>query len=281
MRLETFTGPDLRSVVAQVRQDLGDDAMIVRTGSRKAAGREIMEVVAAPAHEIEAFRHRLEGERNAFPRARTGRARIGPYVVALVGPTGAGKTSTAMKMALHPRALGRRKVGLVTLDTFRPGAVEELQTYAEIADLPLEVLYHHQDLEGAFQRLRDCEAIIVDTPGRAPGADLDGSEWKKILETMDPDEVHLVVPAGLRIDVAIRIRGTLASLAPTHALYTKLDEMGGDEGLAELAEAMGLPVRWISDGQEIPVRLHPAAPRILGSLGLGSQDDTTLGARAS
>lgn len=268
MQLETFRGPELHKLVSQVRRTMGEDAMIIRTGKRKVAGQTLVEVVAAPAATVEAFRARLDGGRAAALRARNGRPRIGPYVVALVGPTGVGKTSTVMKIALHPRALGRRKVGLITLDTFRPGAVEELQTYAEIAGLPLEVLYHRQELPGALQRLRDCDVIVVDTPGRSPRADAAGAEWRQILESARADEVHLVLPAGVRIDVALRMKTALSSCEPTHALYTKLDETGGDEGLAELAEAVALPVRWVADGQEIPGELQPGGPRILASLGL-------------
>ena len=272
MRLEVFRGQELHKLVRQVRRTMGPDAMIVRTRTRTHAGQDVVEVIAAPAPSVEAFKQRLDGGRAAARRAKEGRPRIGPYVIGLVGPTGAGKTSAAVKIALHPRALGRRKVGFITLDTFRPGAVEELQTYAEIAGLPLEVLYNSQELAGALQRLRACEVIVVDTPGRSPRADAEGAGWQTILDAISADEVHLVLPAGLRLDVAVSLREARSACALTHALYTKLDETG-EEGLAELAQAVDLPVRWVSDGQELPADLQPAGPRILASLGL-TPDDT-------
>lgn len=268
MQLETFRGSEPRKVAQQVREVLGEDAMIIRTRNRKTGGREVVEVVAASAASVESFRQRLDGGRGVSERRQRGLRRVGPYVVALVGPTGAGKTTAAMKMALHPRALGQRKVGLVTLDTFRPGAVEELQTYAEIAGLPMEVLYHSQELPAALQRLRDRDVIVVDTPGRSPRTDQSGAEWRRILEAMQPDEVHLVLPAGLRLDVALRVKGGLSETGITHVLFSKLDEAGGDEGLAELAQRVDLPTRWIGDGQDIPADLQPAEPRILAALGL-------------
>jgi flagellar biosynthesis protein FlhF len=268
MQLETFRGSEPRKVAQQVREVLGEDAMIIRTRTRRVGGRELVEVVAASGEAVESFRQRLDGSRVATERRSRGLRRVGPYVIALVGPTGAGKTTAAMKMALHPKALGQRKVGLVTLDTFRPGAVEELQTYAEIAGLPMEVLYHSQELPAALQRLRDRDVIVVDTPGRSPRTDQSGAEWRQILEAMQPDEVHLVLPAGLRLDVAVRVKSGLADCGTTHVLFSKLDEAGGDEGLAELAQSVGLPARWVADGQEIPADLLPAEPRILGALGL-------------
>ena len=271
MRLEIFRGQELHKLVRQVRRTLGPDAMIVRTRTRTHGGQALVEVVAAPAPAVEAFKQKLDGGRAAARRVKEGRPRIGPYVIGLVGPTGAGKTSTTVKIALHPRALGRRKVGLITLDTFRPGAVEELQTYAEIASLPLEVLYNSQELPGALQRLRACDVIVVDTPGRSPRFDSEGAQWQTVLEAISADEVHLVLPAGLRLDVAVRLREALSACGPTHALYTKLDETGED-GLAELAQAVDLPVRWIADGQDLPGDLQPAGPRILASLGLTPDD---------
>ena len=250
--------------------------MIIRTEERISAGHEIVEVVAAPGAAIDALKARLDGGLAAARRVKEGRPRIGPYVLALVGPTGAGKTSTAIKVALHPRALGRRKVGLITLDTFRPGAVEVLQTYAEIAGLPLEVIYHSQELPAAMQRLRTCDVIVVDTPGRSPSAEGESVAWRSILEAIAPDEVHLVLQAGVRVDVARRMQQALAGCGPTHVLFTKLDETGGDAGLAELAEAIGLPTRWLSDGQEVPGNLQPAGPRILAALGLKPDTEAAL-----
>lgn len=270
MQLETFRGPDLRLVVAQVRHTLGDDAMILHTRFIERGGGKIVEVVAAPADAVEALQKRLDGSRAAAERARD-RARVGPYVVALVGPPGAGKTTTAVKLALHPRGLANRRVGLVTLDTHRVGAVEELQTYAEIADLPLEVVYHRREVRGVVERMRERDVLVLDTPGRLPLGE-EGTEWKAALEAFDPDEVHLVLPAGVRLEVAKAYVARFRETGVTHALYSKLDELTEDRGLAQIAQALDLPARWVADGYRIPASLAPAGPRIIGSLGLKSED---------
>jgi flagellar biosynthesis protein FlhF len=267
MQLETFRGRELPAVIRHVRRALGDDAMIVRTHVLRRTGGNVVEVVAADPEKLEAFRRSLDGGLAAARRARS-RRRIGPYVIALVGPPGAGKTTSAVKLALHPEGVGNRSVGLLTLDTYRVGGVEELQTYAEIADMPLEVIYHAREVPAAIERLRDREVVIVDTPGRWT----DDGNWTASLAAIDADEIHLVVPAGLRHEVAVDLARRFESANVTHILISKLDETPGDLGLAQMAEALELPSRWVSDGFEIPGALATAAPRILGSLGLLPSD---------
>ena len=89
----------------------------------------------------------------------------------LIGPTGVGKTTTLAKLAARFALEEQKKVGILTIDHFRIGAVDQLRTYAEIMDLPLEVVYSPRDLMSAMLRLEGCEQILVDTAGRATGND--------------------------------------------------------------------------------------------------------------
>jgi len=271
MQLETFRGRELQDVVRHVRRSLGDDAMIVRTQVLKRPSGNVVEVVAAQSAAIESFRKRIDGGRAAARRSK-GRKRVGPYVIALVGPPGAGKTTTTMKLALHPEGVGGKSVGLITLDTYRVGGIEELQTYAEIADLPVEVVYHAREVPAAIERLRDRQVILVDAPGRS----IEDQGWLEALQAISPDEVHLVLPAGLRHDVARRHRNNLAETGITHLLLSKLDEVPGDVGLAEMVEALELPARWVADGFEIPGNLAAAGPRIMGSLGVPEETGSVV-----
>ena len=141
MRFESFHGTDLRRVFDETRQALGEDAIIVRSHLTRNAGHVRVEVIAARASDVERLRQRLTVDPPQLQKTLGGRGRFGPYVVALVGPTGAGKTTTAAKLALHPDAFGQKRVGLLTLDTFRVGAIEQMQAFAEIAELRLEVVY--------------------------------------------------------------------------------------------------------------------------------------------
>jgi flagellar biosynthesis GTPase FlhF len=277
MQLETFRGRELHKVVKEVRRTLGEDAMIVSTRTVRRPDGDELEVVAARPEVLERFRQKLDGGRAAALRAQA-RKRIGPYTVALVGPAGAGKTSTALKVALHPRGVGGRRVGLITTDTYRVGALEEIQTYAEIADLPLEVVYQPTEVPAALQRLRTCEVIVVDTPGRGFGAG--AAAWTDILEALDPDETHLVVPAAFRTDVAESLVSQVPGVRPTHVLFSKLDETPGPQALVELAETLELPARWVSSSPEIPGGLGVASTRILAALGIRADDDGASTRRA-
>lgn len=274
-----FRGRELAAVSAQARAALGDDALVLRTSSHKANGVSLIEIVAASAHEVSRFQARLTPE-SSSPRQRgpalgarpAGRGDDGagapPLVLALVGPTGAGKTTTAVKLAVNPEALGQRKVGLVTLDTYRAGAVAQLETYARVAGLPMEVAYEPRDVAPALARLADRDVVIVDTPGRGPKAG-DG-EWRAMLAALAPDEVHLVMPATMRPDLAEAMRDALDGEA-THLLLTKLDEVPNDTGVADLAARLDLPVRWVADGQTIPTDLAPGVPRLMQALGASAE----------
>lgn len=280
MQLDTFRGPTMSSVLSQVRLALGDDAMIVRSENVHRGGTSSVEVLAGRPEDIEAFAQKLDGGRAAAVRA-SGRKRIRPYTLAFVGPAGAGKTTTTIKVALHPRGIGKRRVGLITLDTFRVGGIEELQTYGEIASLPVEVIYHPSEVAATLKRLAGVDLILVDTPGRPPKGDGNGNNsWCASLEALDPDEVHLVIPAGLRRDVVLSVMDHMAAAHPTHVLLTKLDEVPGNQGLVELVEAIDLPTRWVTDGPDIPGALAPAAQRIMAALGIRSDEGQTPVRRA-
>ncbi len=293
MQHECYCGRTLREAMTKVRSTLGEDAMILSSRSGETQGKRWAEIAAAPASVVEAFRRSLDPNRVGVgygmaddeavdhPAPSSGATvtgagaslrdglRIGPRLIALVGPPGAGKTLTAVKLALSPHAFAAYRTGFITLDTYRVGAVDQLQAYAEIAGVPLEVVYSRREVAGAVARLRNCQVVVVDTPGRTPDTMGRFGPWEDVLRQIAPHEVHLVIPAGIRNDVARHLRASAKELAPTHVLPSKLDHVPGDVGLAEMVETVGLPARWVADGHEVPGSLRPATPRILAALGRG------------
>ena len=239
MQPETFRGRSMPQVLERVRIAMGDDVVIVTTRGPSETDGTHYEVVAAP------------GGWTHTPVTTARHA----YVIALVGPPGAGKTTTAVKLALHPGAFGGRRVGLLTLDTYRAGGAEQLQLFAEITSLPMEIAFDPREATQALRRLDDCEIILVDTPGRGLRTQTD-LEWQSSLLALAADEVHLVVPAGLRADVAAAVRESHKRCAPTHVLLTMIDELPTAAGLADLRAALSLPVRWTTNGPAVPGDLY-------------------------
>ncbi len=274
MQLECFRGADFSQVAARARHTLGDDAMILHTRTVRDDGVPRVEVLAATSGTLDHVQARLQAAPLPTPLRRpTGR----PYVIALVGPTGAGKTTTAAKLAVRPGTFGIGRPGLLTIDTYRVGGMDQLATYAELANVPFDVVYDAREIGDAFARLRDCDVVIVDTPGRSPAAADVTDRWRSLLDAIAPDEVHLVLPATMRGDLALAAerayRTSNTHMGATHLMLSKLDEVPAGRGVTDLALSLALPARWITDGQDVPADLAPAVPRLLRSLGLGVDAD--------
>ncbi len=269
MAPERFRGADLTQVADRARRSLGDDVMILHTRTVRDGGVPMVEVLAATSTSIDRVRARMEP--TPFPkqlRSANGK----PYCIALVGPTGAGKTTTAAKLAIRRGMFGAARPGLLTIDTYRVGGMEQLATYAELADVPFEVVYDAREIDGAMKRLSQCDVLIIDTPGRSPASSELTERWRTLLDALAPDEVHLVLPASLRPDLALDIArsygATRTHCGATHLLVSKFDEVPRETGIADLALSLEMPSRWITDGQDVPADLKPGAPRLLRSYGL-------------
>ncbi|MCL4867278.1 MAG: hypothetical protein KJZ47_15400, partial [Gemmatimonadales bacterium] len=166
------------------------------------------------------------------------------------------------KLATNPLAFGGRSVGVLGLDTYRIGAVEQLETYAELAGMPCEVAYELADLPRALGRLAECDVILVDTPGRGPRQSEDLATIRQWLARLEPDETHLVLPASMMPQVMRRTIASFSTFRVTHLLATKLDECPLDSRVFDVVARQGKPMRWYTDGQEVPADLHAATDRL-------------------
>lgn len=190
-------------------------------------------------------------------------------IVALVGPTGVGKTTTLAKLAAHYRLRERRRVGLIAVDTRRLAAVEPLRSYAEVLEVPLEVVSTPREVRAAVQRLSGLELILVDTAGCSPQDAVKIQELKSALAAAEADEVQLVLSA---VASAACLRNTAAQFAPagvTALLLTKLDEAPRLGPLLSLARSARWPLSYVTTGQTVPADIEPADPRQLTRLLLG------------
>lgn len=208
----------------------------------------------------------------------TGGIRLAPRqrrVVALVGPTGVGKTTTIAKLAANFRLREKRKVGLITVDTYRIAAVDQLRTYADIIDLPMEVVSTPKEMRGAIARFSDQDLILMDTAGRSPRDELRVQELKAMLAEAAADEVHLVLSSvGSATSLAKTVE-CFARVGTTSLLLTKLDEAAGLGNLIPVLRASRLPLSYVTHGQNVPDDIQAAEPCRLARQMLGFEPLTT------
>lgn len=190
-------------------------------------------------------------------------------VVALIGPTGVGKTTTIAKLAANYRLREKRRVGLITVDTYRVAAVEQLRTYADIIDLPMEVVATPSEMREAVARMGHLDLVLMDTAGRSPRDEVRIQELKAMLAEAEPDDVHLVLSSTAGAKSLIATAERFADVGATALLLTKLDEASSLGHLVSLVRACRLPLSYITDGQNVPddiqvVKRRELATRLLG-----------------
>ena len=173
-------------------------------------------------------------------------------VVALVGPTGVGKTTTIAKLAANYRLRENQRVGLITVDTYRIAAVEQLRTYAEIMDLPMEVVSTPREMRDAKAKMSDLDLVLMDTAGRSPRDEVRIQELKSMRAEAEPDEVHLVLSAGSGARSLVTTAERFAEVGTTALLITKVDEATTLGNLVSLTRGCRLPVSYLTDGQNVP-----------------------------
>jgi len=194
-------------------------------------------------------------------------------VVALVGPTGVGKTTTIAKLAANFRLRHHHRVGLITVDTYRIAAIQQLRTYAEIIDLPMEVVSTPQEMRQAVDRLSGMDLILVDTAGRSPQDEMKIHELRSLLDEAEADEVHLVLSSVASVQSLSRTVKQFASIGVTSLLMTKLDEATGLGNVLALARHCRLPLSYVTNGQNVPDDISPADSKRLSRLILAMESN--------
>ena len=190
-------------------------------------------------------------------------------VIALVGPTGVGKTTTIAKLAANFRLRDGIEMGLVTVDTYRIAAVEQLRTYAEIIDLPMKVVTSPQEMRRALDELSDLDLILIDTAGRSPRDELKIQELKSLLNEANVDEVHLVMSLTASVRSIKMTCDQFSSVNPTSLILTKLDEAAGVGSLLSIGRDVKLPFSYLTTGQDVPEDIEPANASRVARLVLG------------
>jgi flagellar biosynthesis protein FlhF len=194
----------------------------------------------------------------------------GPHVVALIGPTGVGKTTTIAKLAANLKLREKHRVGLITLDTYRIAAVDQLKRYADIIGSPLRVVANAEDLTEAMRGMQDCDFILIDTAGRSPNDTMKLNELKSLLAVAEPDEVHLVVSTTASEQCIQLAISRFGDVRVDKIIFTKLDEAAHVGVVLNVVRKVNKSLSYVTTGQDVPDDIEVGRGRRLAQLILGS-----------
>lgn len=191
--------------------------------------------------------------------------------VVLVGPTGVGKTTTIAKLAGRLALIEKKKVGLITIDTYRIGAVEQLKTYAEIMNIPFKVVITLKEMEGAVKELEACDVILVDTTGRSSKNTMQISELRAFIQKVNADHIMLVMSGTTKNrDIQTILEG-YNELAYEELIITKLDETSTYGCVYNIVKRSNKPIAYITTGQDVPDDIKVPSKNEIEKLILGEE----------
>jgi flagellar biosynthesis protein FlhF len=193
-----------------------------------------------------------------------------PHVVALIGPTGVGKTTTIAKLAANLQLKEKRRVGLITIDTYRIAAIDQLKKYADIIRANLRVVGSPDDLRNAVASMNDCDYVLIDTAGRSPNDAMKLSELRNFLSSAQPDEVHLVLSMTCSQEAVELAIDRFNNVRADRMIFTKLDEAPHVGMMLNIVRKVNKPVSYLTTGQDVPEDIEDGRGKRLAQLILGS-----------
>lgn len=218
-----------------------------------------------PAEEEKRVLERLSKCFSSYEKPKNRQKRV----FAFVGPTGVGKTTTIAKLAAKRALQDKKKVALITIDTFRIGAVEQLKIYGDIMGVPVEVVTTPSELSEALSEFKNRDAVYIDTTGRSARKPVQVAELRAYLDGIPDLEKYLVLSSTTKSRDLLGIYRAFCELDLNAAIFTKCDETESLGGLVDLCYRTSIPVAYITNGQNVPEDIREALPMDLARLVLG------------
>ena len=173
-------------------------------------------------------------------------------IILVLGPTGTGKTTTIVKLSADFSVKQKKKIGIINTDTFRIGAQEQLQEYADILGIPLQKVYRPEELESALEVMADRDIIFVDTAGKRPGDEQHREDILELVRVVKPEETLLCLSATTGYAATIEIIDTYGYVDDYKLLVTKVDETRFRGPLLNMCWYTQKPLSYITTGQNVP-----------------------------
>ena len=173
-------------------------------------------------------------------------------VILVLGPTGVGKTTTIVKLAADFSVKQKKKIGIINTDTFRIGAQEQLQTYADILGVPLQVVYRADELEDALEGMSDRDIVFVDTAGKRPGDEQHKEDMLDIVRILKPEDVLMCLSATTGFAAMKEMVDTYGFVDEYRIMITKLDETKYRGPLLNISWYAQKPLSYVTTGQNVP-----------------------------
>ena len=194
-------------------------------------------------------------------------------IVHFVGPTGVGKTTTIAKLAAEQTLKFRKTIGLITSDTYRIAAIEQLRTYASILNVPLEVVFSAHDLAKALERMQDRDMILMDTAGRNFRNEMAVSELQSLLRTEERKDTFLVLSLSMKYSDMKAVTDNFYRFGVEKVLFTKADETATFGSVVNLLHDYKLSLSYVTDGQNVPDDINIADARNMANELVGEPHD--------
>lgn len=198
---------------------------------------------------------------------------IGGRKVMLLGPTGVGKTTTIAKLAAIKALWEHKKVLLLTSDTYRIAAVEQLKTYAKILGVPIEIIFDISSIPGVVDEHDNAEIILLDTAGRSQRDKKNMELFENLYNAFIPDAVHLVLAANMKYKDMLDVVEHIPNIPVSHLLFTKLDETVSYGSIFNIQQVMGCPVSFLTVGQNVPKDIETASGSRIADFLMKSEDE--------